>query len=92
MDDGALLFEDRDQLTRGLSLIYSYFTRFSLDMHVGRGEKASKTECVFFPPPGFFGRKSIMPAVKGMSRKKLSVPKEKTKRESYASRHRREEK
>ena len=58
---------------------------------MGRGEKVSKTECIFFPPPGFFSRKSIMTAVNGMSRKHLSVLKEKMKQESYVSRHNREE-
>ena len=51
VDDGAFTFEDRDQLTRGLNLIYQHFTRFGLEMHIGKGKKASKTECVFFPPP-----------------------------------------
>ena len=92
MDDGAFPFENREQLTRGISLIYSHFTRFGLEMHVVKGEKVSKTECIFFPPPGFFSRKSIMPAVNGMSRKKLSVLKYKMKQESYVSRHKREEK
>ena len=91
VDDGAFPFEDRDQLTRGLSFIYSHFTRFGLEMHVGRGKKDSKTECVFFPLPGFFERKCIMPADNGMSSKSLLVPRDKTKRESYESRHKREE-
>eukprot|EP00978_Attheya_sp_CCMP212_P045159 scaffold335296_cov35-Attheya_sp.AAC.1 len=26
-----------------------HFARFGLEMHVGRGVKASKTECVYFP-------------------------------------------
>ena len=92
VDYGAFTFEDRDQLTRGLSLICSHFTRFGLEMHLGRAEKASKTECVFFLPTGFFGRNCIMPADNGMSSKSLLVPKEKKKRESYVSRHKREEK
>ena len=54
VDDGTFTFEDHDQLTRGLNLIYQHFTRFGIKMHVGKGKKASKTECVFFPPPGFF--------------------------------------
>ena len=53
IDNGAFTFEDRDQLTRGLNLIYQHFTRFGLEMHVGKGEKASKTECVFFPHQDF---------------------------------------
>ena len=89
VDDGDFPFEYCKQLTRGLSLIYSHFTRFGLKMHVEKGEKAPKTECIFFPPPGLFGRKSIMPAVNGLSRKKLSVLKEKMKKESYVSRQKR---
>ena len=51
IDDGAFTFEDRNQLTRGLDLIYQHFTIFGLKMHVGKINKASKTECVLFPPP-----------------------------------------
>ena len=51
VDDGAFTVENRDQLTRVLNLIYQHFTRFGLEIHVGRGKKASKTECVFFLPP-----------------------------------------
>ena len=43
VDYGAFPFEDRNQLTHRLSLIYSHFTRFGIEMHVGRGKKASKT-------------------------------------------------
>ena len=53
VDDGAFTFEDRNQLTRGLDLIYQHFTIFGLKMHVGKINKASKTECVLFPPPWF---------------------------------------
>ena len=53
VDDGAFMFEECNQLTQVLTLIYHHFTGFSLEMHVGKGKKASKTECVFFPPPGF---------------------------------------
>ena len=51
VNDSAFTLEDRDQLTRGLNLIYLHFTRFGLEMHVGKGNKAFKTECVFFPSP-----------------------------------------
>ena len=62
VDNGVFAFEYRNQLTRGLTLIYHHFTRFGLEMHVGKGKKASKTECVLFPPPGFFVRKLNLPA------------------------------
>ena len=58
VDDATFTFEDCNQLTRGLTLIYHHFTRFSLEMHVGKGKKNSKTDCVFFPPPGFLDRNS----------------------------------
>ena len=51
VDGGAFTFEDRDQLERGISLIYPHFTRFGLEMHIGKEKKASKTECVLFPSP-----------------------------------------
>ena len=36
VDDGAFTFEDQDQLTRGLNLIYHHFARFGLEMHIGK--------------------------------------------------------
>ena len=44
VDDGAFSFEDRLQLELGLSLIHNHFVRFGLEMHIGRGNKASNTE------------------------------------------------
>ena len=54
VDDGAFTFEDRAQMEKGVELIFHHFTKFGLEMHIGREGKPSKTECVFFPPPGFF--------------------------------------
>ena len=42
VDDNAFTFEYRDQLTRGLNLIYQHFTRFGLEMHIGKGKKIPK--------------------------------------------------
>ena len=50
VDDSTFNFDDRDQLTRGLNFIYQHFTKFDLEMHIGTGNKSSKTECAFFPP------------------------------------------
>ena len=60
MDDGAFPFENRYQLELGLSLIHNHFIKFGLEMHIGRGNKASKTEYIFFPPTGFFLQKEIV--------------------------------
>ena len=89
VDDGAFTFEDRDQLTRGLNLIYQHFTRFGLEVHVSKGKKASKTECVFLPPPGFFRRKPNLPTKNRKGKRRMLVTN--TRQESYESRHKREE-
>ena len=51
VDDGAFPFGSREDLKRGMELIFHHFGRFGLEMHIGRGTLTSKTECVFFPPP-----------------------------------------
>jgi hypothetical protein len=54
VDDGAFIFASCTDLKKGLTLIHKNFERLGLEMHIGRGENPSKTECVFFPPPVFF--------------------------------------
>jgi hypothetical protein len=63
VDDGAFPFGMRDDLQRGMNLIYSHFTRFGLEMHIGRGASESKTECGFFPPP------PVLPATRPPARR-----------------------
>ena len=60
VDDIDFPFEDRLQLELGLSLIHNHFVKLGLEMHIGRGSKASKTECIFFPPPVFFNQNKIV--------------------------------
>ncbi len=40
-----------------MALIYHHFSCIGLKMHIGRNGDKSKTECVFFAPPGFFPAK-----------------------------------
>ena len=54
VDDGAFIFDSRADMMKGLTLLYRHFGRLGLKMHIGRGTTESKTECIFFPPPGFF--------------------------------------
>ena len=89
VDDGAFTFEDQDQLTRGLNLIYQHFTRFGLEMHIGKVKRASKTECVFFPPPEFIKRKLNL-SIKNNKRKREMLVMN-TKQESHESRYKIEE-
>ena len=44
-------------------MIYDHFKLFGIEMHIGRGAKPSKTECVFFPPMGIFKRNHILPSM-----------------------------
>ena len=59
LDDGAFIFSSREDLIKGVTLINSLFKTFGLEMHIRKNNKASKTECIFFPPPGFFDQPSI---------------------------------
>ena len=43
----------------GVNLINATFKKFGMEMHIGRNGKASKTECMFVPPPGFFKRAEL---------------------------------
>ena len=59
LDDGAFIFESRKDLIKGVNLINSLFKKFGMEMHIGRDEQASKTECIMFPPPGFLNQNTI---------------------------------
>ena len=54
VDVGTFFFEYRTSVKIGIILLSNYFARFGLEMHINTGINPSKTECVFFPPPGFF--------------------------------------
>eukprot|EP00978_Attheya_sp_CCMP212_P018355 scaffold50097_cov33-Attheya_sp.AAC.5 len=49
VNDGTMLFINREDLEAGTTLLFSHFARIGLDMHIGRNAKASKTECIYFP-------------------------------------------
>ena len=51
LDGGAFIFDSRIDLIKGVKLIDSLFKTFGMETHVGGNEKASKTECIMFPPP-----------------------------------------
>ena len=50
-DDCAILFETRADLITGTSYLFNHLRKFGLQMHVGTGDTASKTEAMFFPAP-----------------------------------------
>jgi hypothetical protein len=45
--DWALFFNSRD----GSNQIFAYLRKFGLQIHIGCGATASKTEAMYFPPP-----------------------------------------
>jgi hypothetical protein len=50
-DDFALLFNFRADLFTGYNLIFAHLRKLGLQMRIGRGATASKTEAMYFPPP-----------------------------------------
>jgi hypothetical protein len=57
IDDGAFIFNSRTDLSNGLNMLRTHFANFGLEVHIGRGEIASKTECMYIPEPGRFALK-----------------------------------
>jgi exonuclease III len=51
-DDCALLFNTRADMIAGANCLFSHFRRFGLQMHIGRGQDASKTEAMYCPARG----------------------------------------
>ena len=72
VDDKALPFTSRQQLCKGLPIAQRLMTELGLEMHIGQHltvtsedntpkaiTKESKTECIFFPSPGYFNQLAI---------------------------------
>ena len=54
VDDRYFVFELRHQLETGIPLLLRHFANFGLEMHIGKENKPSKTEFVFFPTSWYF--------------------------------------
>ena len=73
----------------GSAVICRQFANFGLEMQVGSATKASKTEAVFFPAPGFFKILPLPPSEASY----FSIPlTKKPKQESEKTRRSREDK
>jgi hypothetical protein len=57
VDNIGIPFGTQKDLQQGMELIFHHFPQFGLEMHIGQGKTASKTECIFFPSPQFFQHK-----------------------------------
>jgi hypothetical protein len=51
-NDGKFVFDTKSDMIKGAEILRKHMTHFGLIMHIGRDEKKSKTEAVYFPPPG----------------------------------------
>lgn len=49
MDDGAFVFNNRKDLEKGSLIAFTQMERLGLNMHVGVGNKTSKTEAMYVP-------------------------------------------
>jgi hypothetical protein len=52
VDDGVFVFNTKRDMQKGVEILRKLMARFGLIMHIGRDGKKSKTEAMFFPPPG----------------------------------------
>ena len=90
VDDVAFPFGNTSQLEQVFELIYSHFTEFGLEMHIGREGKPLKTECVFPPPSGFFKGRQKLPASNEGTGNNITK-KQKERSESQEKKYRRED-
>lgn len=51
-DDGAFVFCSRSDLESGVAALRAHFSRWSLEMHVGKNGADSKSVAIFFPAAG----------------------------------------
>jgi hypothetical protein len=52
VDDGMFVFDTKSDMIKGTEILRKRMPCFGLMMHIGRDGKKSKTEAVYFPPPG----------------------------------------
>ena len=53
VDDGAFIFNSREDPIKGISIVNAQFKKIGMAMHIRKNGKASKTECIFPPPSGY---------------------------------------
>eukprot|EP00978_Attheya_sp_CCMP212_P032113 scaffold123778_cov40-Attheya_sp.AAC.2 len=59
VDDGAFISSNRPDMEKAASIIFDYFAKFGLIMHIGTRGKKSKTEAVYYPPKATLGKGEI---------------------------------
>jgi hypothetical protein len=52
VDDGSFMFETKEDMKKGATVLYHHMKRFGLLMHIGKDGGKSKTEALYIAPPG----------------------------------------
>jgi nitrous oxidase accessory protein NosD len=52
VDDSMFVFDKKSDMIKGAEILRKHMARFGLLLHFGKDGKKSKTEAVYFPPPG----------------------------------------
>jgi hypothetical protein len=50
VDDGSFIFETKEDMQKGASILYHHMKRFGLLMHIGKDGSKSKMEALYIPP------------------------------------------
>ena len=50
IDDGAFLFNSREDLIKGTNMLYDHFKAFGLSMHIGENGNKSKSDVMYIAP------------------------------------------
>ena len=56
VDDGTMMFDDRESLTKGSRIICEVMAKWGLTVHVGHSGKKSETELMFIPSTSTIAR------------------------------------
>ena len=60
VDDSTFVSESRTDTKRGISGLSDHSAHFGHKIHIGAEKNPLKTQCVFFPPPGFFHTQTLL--------------------------------
>ena len=89
VDDGTFVFENRRDLEIGLLFIFNHFSKYGLEMYIGRGPKPYKIEYILFPQPELFKPSNHSSPTVDIDSSNITIPE---KKENEKQKRQREEK
>jgi len=66
IDDGVFIFGSLSEMKRGIEIIVKQFAKFCLEVHVGRKDSPSKTECMYIPRPSYLDSLIAPPTIEAI--------------------------